>query len=392
MHELRAIDVPAVAARAGEALSRASGGAVRLDKLHPLSTEDRRNFIARANAHFDDGSVRSVIVKATRSPDYDPAAVNLLQNSGLAREWVATAYIAAHARNRGHGCALLAGDLGSGILVFEDLGIDPSSLVDSLLKGDAESAERALALYATALARLHGDTVGCLDAHHEGFQSIFGPGRPRGAPAWRVEKEAELVASRIGGAPPASEVELLSFRIGDPGPWSSLIHGDPCPDNSLVVDGRIRLIDYEFARPSHALLDGIYWKLGFPTCWCAGRAPTDVAARLDAAYRAELANSIPLALDDTAYRTELAYMSAVWLFTCLSWRLDEALKFDVTWGTWSVRGRLLWYLEAVIDMTAAAGVLPGINQTAANWLSELRVRWPDATPLGLYPAFANEAR
>jgi hypothetical protein len=123
-----------------------------------------------------------------------------------------------------------------------------------------------------------------------------------------------------------------------------------------------------------------------------GRTLTDVAARLDAAYRAELANSIPLALDDTAYRTELAYMSAVWLFTCLSWRLDEALKFDVTWGTWSVRGRLLWYLEAVIDMTAAAGVLPGINQTAANWLSELRVRWPDATPLGLYPAFANEAR
>jgi hypothetical protein len=43
-------------------------------------------------------------------------------------------------------------------------------------------------------------------------------------------------------------------------------------------------------------------------------------------------------------------------------------------------------------MTAAAGVLPGINQTATNWLSELRVRWPDSTPLGLYPAFANEAR
>jgi hypothetical protein len=168
----------------------------------------------------------------------------------------------------------------------------------------------------------------------------------------------------------------------------TLIHGDPCPDNSLLVGDQIRLIDYEFSRPSHALLDGIYWRIGFPTCWCAGRIPTDVISRVDAAYRIELGNSIPLALDDTAYRIELTYMSAVWLFTCLSWRLDEALKGDEKWGIWSIRGRLLWYLEVVIEMSDAANVLPGINEAARGWQSELRRRWPDATPLGFYPAFA----
>jgi hypothetical protein len=183
-------------------------------------------------------------------------------------------------------------------------------------------------------------------------------------------------------------LKLLSSRLIDPGPWLTLIHGDPCPDNSLFVDERIRLIDYEFARPSHALLDGIYWRIGFPTCWCAGRTPADVATRVDAVYRIELGNSIPLALDDTAYRIELTYMSAVWLFTCLSWRLDEALKGDEKWGIWSIRGRLLWYLEVVIEMTDAANVLPGINEAARGWQSELRWRWPDATPLGFYPAFA----
>jgi hypothetical protein len=162
------------------------------------------------------------------------------------------------------------------------------------------------------------------------------------------------------------------------------------PGHSLLVGGRIRLIDYEFARPSHAMLDGIYWRIGFPTCWCAGRTPDDVATRVDATYRMELGSSIPLALDDTAYHIELTYMSAVWLFTCLSRRLDQALKGDETWGIWSIRGRLLWYLEAVIEMTAAASVLPGINETAQGWLSELRLRWPDATPLGLYPAFATK--
>ena len=40
-----------------------------------------------------------------------------------------------------------------------------------------------------------------------------------------------------------------------------------------------------------------------------------------------------------------------------------------------------------IGMTAAADVLPGIRESAKAWLSELRSRWPDAPPLGLYPAF-----
>ena len=52
-----------------------------------------------------------------------------------------------------------------------------------------------------------------------------------------------------------------------------------------------------------------------------------------------------------------------------------------------MRGRLLWYLDFVIAMTAAADVLPGLNACAQEWLVELRRRWPDATPLGLYPAF-----
>jgi hypothetical protein len=282
----------------------------------------------------------------------------------------------------------LAGDVEAGILVFEDLGAGLRSLVDPLLRGTAEDAERALMSYATALARLHGDAVGCRDAHHETFQSIFGPGRARCPLGWRVENDVKFIVDRIGQDPPTSELELLSSRLCDPGPWLSLVHGDPCPDNALLVDGRIRLIDYEWARPSHALLDGIYWRMGFPTCWCAGRTPVDMCARVDAVYRAELAHAIPLALEDTAYRTEVAHMSAVWLFTCLSWRLDDALEGDESWGIWSIRGRLLWYLEAVIEMTDAAKALPGINQAARKWLSNLRGRWPDAKPLGFYPAFS----
>ena len=390
MSELRSIDIGEVLALAADALSRDSGRAGRLGDVEVLSKDTRRNFIARAVAHYADGDTKRVILKSTRSPTYDPTADNVLQKSGFAKEWVACALLAVHARDRGHGAALLAGDVASGLMVFEDLGAGLTSLVEPLLEGSAEDAENALKLYATALGRLHADTVGCRDAHHRMLQSIFGASRSSGKPGWRVEDDAELVGTLIGGSPPMSELALLSSRLADPGPWLTLIHGDPCPDNSLLVERRIRLIDYEFARPSHALLDGAYWRIGFPTCWCAGRVPDDVAARVDASYRAELGKSIALALDDAAYHTELTYLCAAWLFTSLSSDLGDALEDDDMWGTWSIRGRLLWYLEAIIRQTEAANLLPGINETARGWLSELRRRWPDAAPLGLYPAFASK--
>jgi hypothetical protein len=372
---------------AASALARASGDPVALDQAQPISGERRRNFIARARACRPDGQTRSVIVKMTRSPHYDPAAEKAFANFGLIREWSATAFIDACAPGRGHSPALLGGDVARGLIVFEDLGTGLRSLDHVLLEGPAAEAERALTHYATALGRLHADTVACAEGHRARFQSIFGGGEPSGSMWSSMEDSVSAIARKLGGTPPARELAQLSARLDDPG-WQSLTHGDPCPDNALIVDDRIRLVDYEFARPAHALLDGIYWRIGFPTCWCAGRIPDDVARRVDRAYRAEIVRAMPAACDEAAYRTEIAHVAAIWLIRSLSWRLDRALEEDERWGTWSVRGRLLWYLEAVIEMTEAAHALPGFRATAHAWLAGLCKRWPDAAPLGLYRAFA----
>ena len=389
MSKLRHLDLEDVINRSGASLSREWGLGVRLDQVRLLSKPDRRNLVVRAVAHDENGASRQVIVKATRASDYEPASDEALQASGLVREWVATALISTSSPNGEHGAALLAGDVTGGILVFEDLGDGLSSLVEPLLKGSAIEAETALISYAIALARLHADTVGCVESYRATYQSIFGLGRKGRPLGRRVEPQANIVAKAIGHEPPASELELLSMKLCNPGPWQSLVHGDPCPDNVLLCNGRARLIDYEWAEPSHALLDGAYWLMGFPTCWCAGRMPAAVRARVEAAYRRELARSIPLALDETVYRTELAYISAVWLFTCLAWRLDEALEGDGEWGIASIRGRLLRYLDTAIGITEEADVLPGTRKAARSWLAELSYRWPDATPLSFYPAFAS---
>src|SRR5262245_61497844 len=128
MNQLRTVDVQAVLAQAGDARSKASGEMLQLGDAEVRSEHNRRNFIARALARYADGRARSVIVKATRSSAYDPAAANVLQASGLAKEWVACAFLASRAPNRGHGAALLAGDVTNGIMVFEDLGAHLRSL------------------------------------------------------------------------------------------------------------------------------------------------------------------------------------------------------------------------------------------------------------------------
>lgn len=387
MNELLSLDPEDVLTRAAKALSLAAGTSQHLQDPEILSEDQRRNLVVRARAVHEDGRSQSVIIKAPRQANYDPNCDAAFERHGLIREWIASAYIAAHAPARGHGAPLLAADRDGGILVYEDLGSNLGSLVGPLLEGSAEEAERALTSYASAVGRFHADTIRCSDAHAETLKSLVGTRNVARSSLGRFELLAGRVQARIGGSLPKDELAQVSSRLNDPGVWLALVHGDPCPDNALVVKGEVRLIDFEFTRPGHALLDAIYWQFGFPTCWCAGRVPPEIASRVDAAYRTEVSRSIQAASDDNAYRVECAYVAAAWLLESLEWRLAEALREDKVWGVASLRSRLLWYLEATIAIAGRANVLPGVQSGAEIWLASLRNRWPATAPLGFYAAF-----
>ena len=51
-------------------------------------------------AHYTGGGARSVILKATRSPAYDPTDAVALQTTAVGKEWVACAFLAARAPGR----------------------------------------------------------------------------------------------------------------------------------------------------------------------------------------------------------------------------------------------------------------------------------------------------
>jgi hypothetical protein len=377
--------------RAEIALSRASRGVATLSDVTALSDAGRRNLILRALLRVEGGAPRTVIIKATRSKSYDPTASNAFE-SGLVKEWTATAFLTERTATKGHAPTFLAGDIERGLVVLEDLGADLGSLVSPLLEGSAATAEHALLSYATSLGLMHADTLACIDGHAEILRRTFPAATitpPVGGERWRREV-AGKVLDLLGDHPPDEEIDAIAQLMSEPGRWLGLAHRDLCPDNVLLSDGRARLIDFEFAGPGHMLLDASYWRLGFPTCWCAGRVPPSVLHAMDLAYLSALGPSLPAARDSTAFRAEMASLLFVRMFASLSWLLEKALKEDTVWGISTHRARLLWHVEAAIAGSDASDTLPGLHAAALRWRADLGARWPETQPLALYPAFAAQ--
>jgi aminoglycoside phosphotransferase (APT) family kinase protein len=390
MTDFRPFTLDDAVAVASAALSHASGEAVRIESVRSLGKDARRNLVLRAQAVQGGANPRSIIIKATRAADCDAGAVNAYQASGFAKEWAATRYLGRHASGHKFTPNLLAYDLEQGVLVYDDLGDGLQSLVAPLLHGTAQEAEQALTAYAEALAALHRVTIGCRDDHsavlREGFPAAA---IPPPAHHW-IEDVARVPHELLGGEFPNDEADFILEHLRHPGCWQALVHGDPCPDNVLLAaDGRAILIDFEFARPSHALFDAAYWRMGFPTCWCAGTIPDNVRGRIDRIYRAAIADAVPAARDDDEFRIESAIIDAAWLLGNLAWLLKGALAEDGIWGRATNRSRIITYLERAIRSADEANVLPRLHMLAIAWHKDLRSRWPDTVPLSDFPAFTG---
>ena len=377
---------------ASAALSRTWAKSVTIDTVQSLGGAARRNLVLRARVTASGADPRPVIIKATRAASYDRGAADAYATSGFVKEWAATRYLARHADARLFTPALLADDLDRGVLVYDDVGLSVPSLVEPLLHETAGEAEQALTAYAKAVAALHSASVGCRTDHaaivREGFSSSA---VPPPADRWLADVTHSL-KDLLGDGPPEDDADEVAEHLRQPGGWQVLVHGDPCPDNILLAaDGHAILIDLEYARPGHALLDAAYWRMGFPTCWCAGTVPAGAMQRITQAYRTAVASAVPAAADDDAFRHESAMIDAAWLLGNVAWLLKAALAEDGTWGRATTRSRILTYMQNAIRSTEDADILPRLRAWALTLQTDLRSRWPDTLPLSEFPAFTRAA-
>jgi phosphotransferase family enzyme len=247
-------------------------------------------------------------------------------------------------------------------------------------------------MLAECVGKMHAATVGLQDRYWE-YRDALGPRvQGRGRQLHDGHHQDLLRGFAAVGVEPAAgfeeEFQQLAAAMADPGPFLAYVHGDPCPDNCRIVDGKLRLFDFETSGFHHAMLDAVYGRIAFPTCWCVNRLPAHIAPMMEAAYRTELVKGCPAAGDDRRFQRELVHCCACWLIRNGIWMLENATQDDWRWGISTWRQRVLLRLDALTDTTEEFNHLRAMGATARRCTKRLREIWPEeADRMPLYPAF-----
>jgi hypothetical protein len=141
------------------------------------------------------------------------------------------------------------------------------------------------------------------------------------------------------------------------------------------------------------LLDAVYGRLCFPTCYYANRLPNHIALLMEAAYRAQLVRRCPPATDDARFSREIVHACAYWLISNGNWMLASAYQDDRQWGISTWRQRVLLRLELIANTTTEFNYFGAMGETARICLARLREIWPpDVHNMPYYPAFRGGSK
>ena len=384
---------PLIAA-AEKTLGEVFGSTVQLGQSEVLGGSERSTVLRSRVFEGPAGTPASVIIKnALGDADhpYDPEAAPPFSSAWrLFNDWTGAQFLNDVSAAPPVAPQFYGGDRARGFIILEDLG-EGESLADILLGGDPLYAEQALLSFAATLGRMHAATIGreadyrrlrnCVVTDSPASSTQDNPAYPRFCEACDI----------LGIALPTdfrAALEVVCASMREPGPFLAYTHGDACPDNNRYSHGSLCLLDFEFGGFRHALRDGVYGRVPFPTCWCVNRLPADIPPRMEAAYRTELVRGCPEAGDDVIFRKAVVEASAHWVLETTGRHLQDALEEDRDWGIASLRQRVLLRLDRLAALTDEMGYLQPLGAAAREIAVRLRVLWPsEADQIPLYPAF-----
>lgn len=287
------------------------------------------------------------------------------------------------------GPELLAVDREFPLLVMADLGTAPT-LADLLLGSDPKAAERGLLAWARGLGRLAAAGA-TRRAEFERLWARYDQGLPSWThEPWIAQNAADLPAVlAAAGVEPAPGLAAELARIGTAGGerYSGFTPGDTCPDNNLLTDGGLRLIDFESACFQSVFLTAAYCRMPFATCWCVFEPPAALADEVERTFRAEVVASWPELAEDACWEQGMTEAVAVWTVDLTVGLLPRALPEDApmhrTRRPVPTRRQLLGHRWA---KAAALPGLPALSGTMERLLTTVASGWSAPTLPG-YPAF-----
>lgn len=300
----------------------------------------------------------------------------------------------------------LAGDRTLGFFVSGKAG--ESSLTDLLNGKDPGRAERGLLHMGKLLGRMHAMSVG-RRKEYETLRFALGPAADRrdiwGTGPWMRGTLVKLRANfaNIGFGPSErfyQDLDGVAAALENPGPFLAFTHNDLGPENMRFSVERPYLLDFEFADFRHAMTDGAYIRMLFPTCWRVQRVPEQVVSRMEKEYRTALAEGCPAACEDDLYQRAFLDGCAYWLAVSLRFALEapqgrsdrkSAIDGDKKWGNTSLRQIIYGRVGAFLDASAGACTHTGIRETCLRLRDHLSRIWglsEDRVPI--FPAFQSQ--
>lgn len=383
----------------------------KISAYDQLSEPERRNVVLRLHLKNQIKNLPKTIILKQSLPE-DGTQEDNETYTRFARDWSGLEFLSLMQQTEHFAPKFYGGNIEERFVLLEDLGIKHISLVDTLTKPNQTRAIKALTRYINAVAGMHAASFN----HMNEYETIFKHLHPQ-ASSWQEDVASHkdyllsvLQSSNqcLGLTPsPAliNEAEAIIETMLAPGPFTVLTHGDICPDN--VFDHKsskdMQLIDFEYASPKHALLDGTYLRMSMPTCWCAKAIPSSIIKSLENLYRQKLATALSAARDDVEYQKAYVFASGFWILQQTLHFIEDTLTKDrigpsgptPTGSLWDpdnnlVRPRVISRLQAFIDVAMPTGHLPYLTQMSKTMLDILAIRWPETKPLEFYPAFWGE--
>ncbi len=390
-----------------DVLSKRFEKPIKIQSITPLSEPERRNTLSRIHIQNPAKEVpESFIFKQTCLESSENEEDSFAR---FARDWAGLEFLSQVKSNDLLVPQFYGGSIKYRFILLEDLGENHVSLVDSLTGADENQAKVALHRFMKRLGQFHATGYGKTDTYFEIMKKLNAP-----VPSWQEDLKITFDEPFSKIKPLLKTFALLeseslweeingSLKAPlEPGPFTTYVHGDNCPDN--VFDNpdknELHLIDFEWGSVRSALLDGSYLRMSMPTCWCSKAIPQDLIDSLEIIYREELKKKIPAAHDDEAYFAAYTNACAFWMLNIFA-EIEKVMLEDKLYNSGPVPERCLWKpeensgrprtlsrLQAFIDVSKRYDRLPHLGSMAEKILMELKIRWPDAKPLEVYPAFA----
>lgn len=206
----------------------------------------------------------------------------------------------------------IAGDVVQGLIAFEHVS-KARSLRDILRNANAHEQRHALLTYAQAIGRMHGATYGRRNQWLRLRRSLgtFRQGDPSAFDGiFRTFRRLATFLDQPVSVAVETELSELQERLSNAEPFSALRHVDIAPQNYLLLNDGVKIVDFEYSDYGHFLLDAPLGPYPFPVRWECDEV---LAREIEAVYRTELSSGFPGALDDGIYYKGILTAWIYWL-------------------------------------------------------------------------------